>query len=143
MAWQISSFFQIKLLMIVSDAISFISDTTSFTETLAETRALSFGISLTTANPRISPSACARYAGPIPMRPNHIRRKDRREVITYLLDPSSWLSEIYRTLAALTGSWLAGGSAGPSLSICESIGSVSLDCDVDIEVIRNIMNPVE
>jgi hypothetical protein len=37
------------------------------------------------------------------------------------------------------GSWLADGSACPSLRIRETIGSVTLDCDEDAGVIRTIM----
>ncbi len=46
-----------RLFKIVSDASSFICDTTSFIETFADTRALSLGASLTTANTGVSPSA--------------------------------------------------------------------------------------
>src|SRR5262245_27772658 len=78
-----------RLFRIVSDASSFISDTESFTETLAATRALSLGTSLTTAKPRTSLSAWPAAAVPIARRPNSISKKDKRDTIAYLLCDSN------------------------------------------------------
>ena len=73
-----------RLFRIVSDASSFISDTTSFIETLADTRALSFGASLTTANTGVSPSAWTKEAVHNGIGLNRINRREKRNVTAYL-----------------------------------------------------------
>jgi hypothetical protein len=128
--------------MMASDASSFISDTASFTETFANTRALSFGTSFTTAKPRVSPSAWTKKTDPIPINPNNIRRKDRREVIAYLLYLSHFSREPIVSGRSIRDRCWSAEECAPWLRILESVGLTTLGCGVVAGVIQSIMNPI-
>jgi hypothetical protein len=129
------------LFKIVSDASSFISDTASFTETFADTRALSFGTSLTTAKPRSSPSAWTTGAVHIAMEPISISRRETRDVIAYFLgmyNSSRESPESGRSTGDLA--WPA-EEPPPWLTAFIPIGLTDLGRDVVAGASQNIMNP--